>query len=287
MSVLIKNALRLPVLKSAGKLLGTNTVSNMTKLQPRCMWQVSSNTLAIFHHKCNSFGQCTCSYRKVHSLGGNFLSKAATEVAGKTAFTQGEKELAEFLDQEIAAERKLQKIKKIPTEVDGYKVKLDGSEVTLIKVNGDETIEINFNINHTVDTDPVEPDIEPTMDKPELGEMKSRPTFEVEIRRGGKTLGFTCSTVSPSHNQGQQDESYNDLFMIDEVVMYDGEWKDSNYSVSGEVLDGTLYDLFMNLLEDKGINNEFVDKVIEISTAYEHDNYVRMLEDIQRFVTPK
>lgn len=267
MSVLIKNALRLPVFKSAGKLLGTNTVSNMSKLQARCMWQVSSNSLAIFHHKCNSFGQCTCSYRKVHSL--------------------GEKELAEFLVEEIAAERKLQKIKKIPTEVDGYKVKLDGSEVTLIKVNGDETIEINFNINHTVDTDPVEPDIEPTMDKPELGEMKSRPTFEVEIRRGGKTLGFTCSTVSPSHNQGQQDESYNDLFMIDEVVMYDGEWKDSNYSVSGEVLDGTLYDLFMNLLEDKGINNEFVDKVIEISTAYEHDNYVRMLEDIQRFVTPK
>lgn len=50
----------------------------------------------------------------------------------------GEKELVEFLTEEIAAERKLQKTKNIPTEVDGFKVKLDGSEVTLTKTVGDE-----------------------------------------------------------------------------------------------------------------------------------------------------
>lgn len=40
----------------------------------------------------------------------------------------------------------------------------------------------------------------------------------------------------------------DDLFMIDEVVMYDGEWKDSNYSVSGEVLDGVMLYSFCFLL---------------------------------------
>lgn len=30
----------------------------------------------------------------------------------------------------------------------------------------------------------------------------------------------------------------DDIFGIDEVTFYEGEWKDSNYAVSGEVLDG-------------------------------------------------
>ncbi|XP_014274876.1 complement component 1 Q subcomponent-binding protein, mitochondrial isoform X2 [Halyomorpha halys] len=268
MSVIIKNALRIPALKSAGKLFGTNSVVNVTKVQAsRSIWNLSQSQ-ETFHHKCHKHNFCQCSsLRSVH--------------------TRGEKELADFLVEEISAERKLLKSKKLPNEIDGFKIAIEGSEISLIKQNGDEIIEVNFNVNHTVDTDPVEPEIEPTMDKPELGEMKSRPTFEVEIKRGGQTLGFTCSTVSPAQQQGQQEESYNDLFLIDEVVMYDGDWKDSNYSVSGEVLDGTLYDLFMNLLEDKGISNEFVEKLIDFSTSYEHDSYIRMLEGIQRFVSPK
>lgn len=50
-----------------------------------------------------------------------------------------EKELVEFLNEEIAAEKKLQKAKNIPTEVCGFKVKLEGSEVSLTKSAGDET----------------------------------------------------------------------------------------------------------------------------------------------------
>lgn len=50
-----------------------------------------------------------------------------------------EKELVEFLTEEIAAEKKLQKTKNIPSEVCGFKVKLDGSEVSLSKIAGDET----------------------------------------------------------------------------------------------------------------------------------------------------
>lgn len=45
----------------------------------------------------------------------------------------------EFLNEEIAAEKKLQKAKNIPTEVCGFKVKLEGSEVSLTKSAGDET----------------------------------------------------------------------------------------------------------------------------------------------------
>lgn len=51
----------------------------------------------------------------------------------------GERELAEFLSEEIVAERKAQKHKTIPTEIDGFKVKLNQAEVELVKDSGNET----------------------------------------------------------------------------------------------------------------------------------------------------
>ena len=102
------------------------------------------------------------------------------------------------------AEKKAQKSKSVAAEIDGFKVKLDGSEVELIKTNDKEKyvllytyysmiiillflhiyvllstsrIIVSFNINHTVDTDE-EAEVDPTMDKPEFGEMKSKPTCE-------------------------------------------------------------------------------------------------------------
>lgn len=50
----------------------------------------------------------------------------------------GERELVEFLAEEIVAERKAQKSKTLPTEVGGFKVKLDGAEVELVKDSGSE-----------------------------------------------------------------------------------------------------------------------------------------------------
>lgn len=50
----------------------------------------------------------------------------------------GERELVEFLTEEIVAERKAQKKKALPAEVDGFKVKLDGADVELIKDLGKE-----------------------------------------------------------------------------------------------------------------------------------------------------
>lgn len=51
----------------------------------------------------------------------------------------GERELVEFLAEEIAAERKSQKMKKLPGDVEGFAVHVDGSEVELKKsVDGDQ-----------------------------------------------------------------------------------------------------------------------------------------------------
>ena len=41
----------------------------------------------------------------------------------------------------------------------------------------------------------------------------------------------------------------DDVFAIDEVTMYDGDnHSDKCYAVAGDILDGYLYDLFMDML---------------------------------------
>lgn len=49
------------------------------------------------------------------------------------SFLLAEKELVEFLAEEIIAEKKVQKLKMIPTMFEGFSVSLNGAEVNLEK----------------------------------------------------------------------------------------------------------------------------------------------------------
>ena len=67
--------------------------------------------------------------------------------------------------------------------------------------------------------------------------------------------------------------------------MFEGEnWNDKTYAVAGDILDGYLYDLFMNMLDERGINKQFVEKISDYCSAYEHSKYISLLEDLQQFV---
>ncbi|CAH1954909.1 unnamed protein product [Acanthoscelides obtectus] len=176
-----------------------------------------------------------CNTREVDTKHGYLCSCGCK--GSRHAHTKAAKELVEFLTEEILAERKAQKVKTIPTEVDGFNASLSGAEVTLTKQAGGETVKITFNVNHSVDTDD-EPEVQENMDKPEIGELKSKPAFKVELVRGSTTLSLMCSFIS---QQDQQEEGYNDIFGIDEVSIYEGEWNENVYSVSGEVIDSVSH----------------------------------------------
>lgn len=139
-------------------------------------------------------------------------------------------------------------------------------------------ITISFNVNHSVDSEE-EAEISPEVEKPEFGEMKSKPTFEVDVTKGKKTVSFTCSFLQAEAQEGE----YNDVFGIDELVVYEGEWSEKIYAVSGDVLDGYLYDLLMNFLEEKGVSNEFAEKLSDFATAYEHQSYISLLESLSQY----
>lgn len=44
-----------------------------------------------------------------------------------------------------------------------------------------------------------------TSNNPEIGEMKSKPSFSIDIVRGNETLGFTCSFNSEPGASGAND----------------------------------------------------------------------------------
>merc|ERR1712051_952486 len=149
---------------------------------------------------------------------------------------------------EIAAEKG--NLTKADLPGGGFEVKTEGAEVTFTKQSGAEKIVVSMNVNHTVDS------AEPDDGSEEAPEMKSRPNFEVDIAKtGGKTLSFSCSFTPPPDpadpQSGSSEEAFDDVFAIEEVTMFD----------------------------ERGINKEFAEKMSDYCSAYEHSQYIQMLED--------
>ena len=49
----------------------------------------------------------------------------------------------------------------------------------------------------------------------------------------------------------------------------------------------TLYDMLLNMLEERGIDGQFVDQLVDYSTSYEHKKYLGFLEGLQDFANSK
>jgi len=203
----------------------------------------------------------------------------STLQSARTMATKGDGEMAKFLQEEIATEKKNSRS---GPKLEGWNVSADGAEVKLTKELAGEKVMITLNVNHTVDS------AEPDDGSEEAPEMLSRPNFEVDIiKSNGKTLSFTCSFSTPEEAeqppQGQEEE-YDDVFAIDEVTMFDGDnHSDANYAVAGDILDGYLYDLFMTMLEERGVDNGFVESMSEWCSAHEHSQYIGLLQELEKF----
>jgi complement component 1 Q subcomponent-binding protein len=203
--------------------------------------------------------------------------------------------LVDFLKEEIEAEKKLGKQQLQGAQqpgIPGFQVKTDQREVTLTKQNGAEQITVTFDVNHTVDSDAMNETADPAKSTQEAQEespsMVSKPSFTVEVAKGDQKLVFECAFVEPDYGEASQGtEDYADLFNIEEIYMYTGEFNEKNkiYAVSGGIIDGTLYDHLMNYLEERGIDNEFAENLTRFATFYEHGQYVSLLQKLRDFVS--
>lgn len=207
--------------------------------------------------------------------------------------TKAESSLVDFLKEEIEAEKKLGKQQLAGAQqpgIPGFQVKTDQREVLLTKQHGSEKITVTFDVNHTVDSDAVSETADPSKTTQEAQEppaMVSKPNFSVEVAKGDQKLVFECSFVGPEYGEGAEAEDYADLFNIEELYMYTGEYNEKNkiYAVSGGIIDGTLYDHLMNYLEERGVDNDFAENLTRFATFYEHGQYVSLLQKLRDFVS--
>ena len=141
-----------------------------------------------------------------------------------------------------------------------------GPEVTLTQQKGSDKVTVKFNVTNTVNADESDQEAETTGTDQEQANptgLKSRPSFTVDINRGGQTLSFLCSFLPDDYSgsraldgeQGEENTSaaLTEDFQIDEFTIHDGEWDETVYSSDCSVIDGELYDKLLNLLEEYGI----------------------------------
>lgn len=176
-------------------------------------------------------------------------------------------DLNTFLQKEIQLEKTAQKHPDQIPSIAGFQAESNGPEVTLTRQTGNEKVVVKFNVTNTVNANESDdqPDLNPSGQDQQGNEsspqLKSRPTFTVDINRGGQTLSFLCSYLpndypaeipEQARETDNQEDHFED-FQIDEFTIHDGEWNDKVYSSDCSVIDGELYDKLLNLLEEHGI----------------------------------
>jgi len=212
---------------------------------------------------------------------------------GLTFVFANDQEILEFLGKEIKYEKERQQA---PSKLKGFEItSSNGAEVVLTKKQQNETIVVRLNVNNSVDDENAPTFEEEGSKEPKEAEPKmvSRPSFIVEISKGGNTsLAIQCAFPAADVDMqagGEEEEQYADLIEIEEVALLSKgkEWDEKIYVVSGPTMDGTMYDMLLNMLEERGVDGDFVEQLVSFSTAYEHNHYVSFLEQLKDFVGSK
>lgn len=213
--------------------------------------------------------------------------------------TEGDRELSEFLKEEISQEMELKK--KVP-KIANFSMRMDGTIVTLNKTQDHETVVVSFDVNKSLimpafnEEDEAASYEEHGHEEEEEGgasDLISFPQFTVTITKtpSGKALLFNCSCKTGSDDDDvdiddeDDDDEEEDMLSIDSVQAYDAQEMDVEkvYEAETDHMDGHLYELLHNTLVERGITDEFVTEVIALSTAVEHGHYIAFLKNLNKF----
>lgn len=248
--------------------------SATTRPFTRSLWMMNSNGAA------SGYRSKLFTYK-----GGN----ASVSCGCEGLHTEGDKAFGDFLSDEIKEERKIQKSKTLPKMSGGWELEMNGTEAKLIRSVSGEKVTVTFNVNNSVppnfDEEAEQGQQKSAENEPEI---VSTPNFVVEVSKlsAKHSLVFDCHFPEDEASHGEGEEE-SDIFAIREVSFQpegDTEWKETSYTLNTDSLDWALYDHLMDFLADRGVDNTFADELIEMSTAMEHQEYIKFLEDLSGFV---
>uniref|UniRef100_A0A8C6XFT4 Complement component 1 Q subcomponent-binding protein, mitochondrial n=1 Tax=Naja naja TaxID=35670 RepID=A0A8C6XFT4_NAJNA len=200
--------------------------------------------------------------------------------------TEGDKAFTEFLNDEIKEEKKIQKHKSLPKMSGGWELDIHGTEAKLTRKVAGEMVTVSFNVNNSIPPS-VDESPEGQKDDEVEPELTSTPNFVVEVTKDDTKQTLVLDCHYPEDEISHTGEGESDIFSIQEVSFQpsgDSEWQENNYTLNTDSLDWALYDHLMDFLADRGVDNTFADELVNLSTALEHKEYIRFLEDLKHFV---
>ncbi|XP_013385378.1 complement component 1 Q subcomponent-binding protein, mitochondrial-like isoform X1 [Lingula anatina] len=210
----------------------------------------------------------------------------------RCAQSEADQAMSEYLASEIKMEKEMGAKGKGKESMPGWETECNGCNVILKKMRGDETITVKFNVNHSVDSnfDDTYSEEGDVAEKEEEPELVSRPMFSVELSKGGTILQMTCvfsDANEPIEPDQTEEDVFEDAFSIDDVALLrQGESNsEAVYSLTAGVMDADVYQLLMNMLDERDIGEQFAQDLQSFATAYEHKQYISFLEGLKAFAS--
>jgi len=206
--------------------------------------------------------------------------------------TNADKGLSKFLTVEIAYEK--ENATHVRPEFSNFEVSDNGMQVTLSREYeaSKEMVIVEFDVNESTNID--EPgEIDEESDE-ESTEIVSYPIFNVAIQKAsGTILNFKClyGQARADKYLKEEDDSLAEpneepvapsQFYIDSVSVSKEDHM-SIYDAETTKLDPNLYNYLMAMLNERGINEQFSEKLLLLSSAIEQEQYVKLLNDLDAF----
>lgn len=148
---------------------------------------------------------------------------------------------------------------------------VEGATITLVKEYNNETIKVYLDLNHMTELAPAEDDAEETP-------PQYLPSFKIEIQKPQGKLLFSCNYHVPTEQQNL------DQYIISEVTFVAPGQSDAvAYTTDFGNLDFVLIEEFESYLSRRGLGAEFSSALFELSSSFEHFNYVDFLRNVKNF----
>lgn len=197
--------------------------------------------------------------------------------------------LAQALENEIQEELAEFNQQPASEEFPGFAVETDDADVKLTRQVGDTTVVVRFTVSSSLSEWRAPSEKSQNQDPQSVEYMFkliSLPDFQVQIIRNGRTFEVSCfyeeRDVDDETSQSDQTEP---IFEVDEVVMYEGEPKETEFAVSIEYFGGELVDSLVQYLADLGIDQEFSKNLVTFATKYERKKYIGFMKRLKEFVS--
>lgn len=174
----------------------------------------------------------------------------------------------------------------------GFSVETDDSDVKLSKQVNGATVNVRFTVSSSLNEWPSE-NHEPQADGQQQEEnenistnLVSMPEFQVQINKNNHTLELSCYFEELETDE-ETGATYPDrpVFGIDELVMYEGEPKETEFAVSAEYFQEDLQEALLKYLADHGIDDDFAQNLVSFSTSYEKKQYIGLMNRLKKFVS--